>query len=301
MVKAIRLLPIWFLLFVSMAARGADTKDIDCFIDCIVSSEDIYEKSPVTFTLTLFSEVADVSFYQNLSSFNFKNLNVDAVNKFEFAGKSYRKQVKGKTYYCFPLEAYSVVFPTKGTYSLDKLDFKVGIACPVIVNDPFWGRIRSSEIKEKLISVEKFSVKVKSLPVAPSGFNFSGAVGEFSIDAYLTSNNIYLNEEAVIVFVIKGNGILPANVMPVYANAFGNGLRLKSVSDSRSVRYYAKEPVSELRLECSFIPESSQDLEIGPIKLGYFDPSVQKYVTAQSKPLKINVKSSVSKKQSITI
>ena len=295
------LLAILFCLPAVCADSPARDKAPELFIECVLGDDVIYERQPVSAVITLFSTSPDVASADPVSEV--------ALNKGEFAslqpvspaGRSYRKTIKGVEYYCYPLRAFMFSMAEEGSYSLDHGMFDVAVSIPQVVNDPFWGKVRTSKLESYKVPVRKSSFKVKSLPNPPESIDFSGSVGKFSIETVIPKGNIYVNEEATAVIVLRGTGLIAEQTMPEYRGAFSQGVKLKSVSESRTAAYDNGVMISELHLECTFIPTSSADAQIGVVSFDYFDPETKKYVKAESTPVKIDVKSSVAKRQSLSI
>lgn len=290
------------MVFISVhAAVSANTETPDLFITCDIGDKSVFERQPVSLNVTLYSSTPDIRYARKSADISLSSGEFATLQPVDNPGSAYRKVIDGKQYYCFPLEAYIATFADNGSYRIKQRSFEVGVSYPVVVNDPFWGRIRSSETKNFEIPVKDCRFKVKSLPNPAADFNFSGSVGEFSVETILPPGDIFLNEEALAVIVLRGTGMIAAHTMPEYREAFGGALRLKSVSESRSEAYDNGKLVSELRLECTFIPKETENARIGEVSFDYFDPVKCKYITARSKPLNVKVKSTVSRREKMSI
>lgn len=296
---------LFALLLCSFSAKAADIKDSkalpEMHIECVMAQQNCYERQPVSVVITLFSTSPDVV--------NARVLQNVELNKGEFAtyqtvkpaGSPYTQVKDNKKYYCFPLDAFIFTMPEKGKYSLQNGKYRIGVQVPSIVNDPFWGKIRVMKTEETILDVEKKSLTVKTLPAPPANIHFSGSVGEFSIETILPHGDIYVNEPATAIVVLKGTGMIADSTMPVYLDAFTENISLKSVQESRTAAYDHGRLVSELHLECTFTPSAKDGVKIGEIYFDYFDAAQGKYVRAKSKPVVVNVKSSVSKRKHIEI
>lgn len=273
----------------------------DLFIDCVFSENTIYERQPVSVVITLFSSTPDVETASAITEPKLSKGEFSTLQQVQPAGNAYRKLIDGKEFFCFPLKTFVFTIDEKGSYELSDGEYKIGIAIPVVINDPFWGRVSSSEIKDYDVPVKKSSFKVKSLPKQSQNASFSGSVGEFKLETVLPRGDCFVNEEATVYIVLRGTGMIAESVLPEYRNAFGEDLKLKSVSESRTEGYDNGKMVSELRLECTFIPLKSGEISIGESYFDYFDPSAGKYVKTSSKPIKVLIKSSVSKRESLSI
>lgn len=303
MVRRLFAIVVFFVSFISIvSAQTVRIGDSDeMFISPELSEKQIYERQPLSIVVTLFSTSPDIAGAEVITPVGIDHGEFSTCRSVNNPGSPYVKEIHGKRYYCFPISAFVITMNEKGNYELEGGEYSIGVSVPVIVRDPFWGTHRSSEIKTYTIPVGQASFKVKSLPKVPAGVNFSGSIGEFTVETVIPRGDIIVNEEATAYVVVRGKGVIDESVMPEYRNAFQNGLRLKSVSENRTEGYDNGEVVSELHLECTFIPETCDNVEIGEVSLEYFNPKTGKYEVARSAPVKVNVKSSVVKRESIEI
>lgn len=290
-----------FICFVSICTHISAVEKPDIFISYNCQDKTYYERQAFPIILTLYSSNPDIAYANKSSNLILKKGSFETIKRIEPIGNAYKTTLNGKSYYCFPLEEYLVTLDEKGSYEFLKRNYEIGISYPVIVNDPFWGRIRSSEIMNYVIDVNKCNFKIKSLPNPPVDFNFSGSIGDFKVETIVPKGDIIINEEATAYIIIRGKGTIASKSLPEYKEAFKGNLKLKSISESRNEIFENGEVISELRLECIFIPTSSENVEIGKVKYDFFNPEKEKYMTIESPIVKINVKSSVIKRESISI
>lgn len=273
----------------------------DLSVELRVSSDVCYEQQPVSLVLTLVSSTPDVAFADVVKSPELKKGEFSSVQRVSPAGRPYEEEISDRKYYCFPIETYLVTLSDKGKYEVDGGECSIGITYPIVIDDPFWGRRRSSEVRRFSVPVKKASLKVRELPSAPSGIDFSGSVGRFSIETVIPKGDIFINEEATAIVVLKGTGMIAESTLPEYRDAFKSGMKLKSVSESRDISFENGEMVSELYLECTFIPVAKDDVVIGEVTFDYFDPLAGEYRTARSKPVRVEVKSTTSKRERLAV
>lgn len=288
------------ILMIAFCGYAAEEKPV-LAIECEVAAKSIYVGQAVPVSVVLISSSPDIEYANPSGILSLKNGKFDYFKRFNSHARAYSKEEKGQKLYYFPLENYIISFDKKGNYEITDRFFDVGVAYPVIINDPFWGRVRSSEVKSFDVPMNKLQIKVKDLPNPPSNFNFSGAVGEFNVETIVPKGDIFVNEEATAYIIVRGKGKIENSAMPQYRAAFSDGLKLKSVSESRNEFLENGELVSEIRLECTFIPERDINLKIGKAKFDYFNPLTGKYSTAESSPVEVKIKSTVSKKDKISI
>lgn len=273
----------------------------DLFIECVMSHSSCYERQPVPAVITLFSTSQDVATADPIALPKLNRGEFATFQPVQPAGSAYKEQRNGKVFYCYPLYAFMFSMPEKGKYSLEGGEYKIGVQVPVVYHDPFWGNVRGHQMKEFRVPVKKCSFSVKVLPAPPAEADFSGSVGNFEIETIIPPGDIFINESAKAVVVLRGTGMIAESTMPVYLDAFSDGVSLKSVQESRTAYYDHGRMVSELHLECTFIPTKIEDTSIGEIYFDFFNPDTGKYQRAKSRPVKINVKSSVLRRQHIDI
>lgn len=300
--KKVFLLIYLLALCLPVLAKPADEgkKGPELEVVCVVPDREFYEREPIPVTVTLFSSVPQIASASELEPMRLKKGEFATFQTVEPAGSGYRKQVDGKTVYCFPLKTFVVSFADKGKYELTGGEYSIGVPYNVVIDDPFWGPRRTTRVKEQKVSAQKKTIKIKSLPVPGDDIEFSGSVGKFVVETIIPPGDIFLNEEATAIIRLRGNGVIAEHTLPKYIEAFGDGAKLKSVSESRTAAYDHGELVSELQLECTFIP-TRKDAVIGEASFDYFDPEKGKYVSAKSKPVTVKVKSATAKSEMMQI
>lgn len=299
-----RLYTYLFLICISVLSVFAKNTDKDnpvIYIEYSTDNPVSYINQVISVTLTLYSSDPEVAFAESRQNISLKKGMFASIRKIDRRSSPFRKVVKGVELYGFPLETYLISFDKTGNYEFAERSFEVGISYPIIVNDPIWGRIQSSEIQNYSIPVKNFSIKIKDLPNPPAGSHFSGAVGQFNIETFVPKGDIIVNEEAVAYIIVKGTGHFESSTLPEYREAFSDGMKLKSVSENRSEYIENGKLISEIRLECTFIPERENNVKIGKVSFDFFDVNTGKYTTVVSSPVDVKIKSSISKRDRITI
>lgn len=261
----------------------------------------LYEHEPVLLTLYLRTPELDVRGVKETKACRLDKGNFSYMSGASFDSRGHMEEKDGRRWYVYPVACYAMALDRPGKYKLGGGSYAVDIAIPVIYNDPFWGKIQSVEVERIEVPVKEVEFKVSALPDNRGDSEFSGAVGNFSVDVTVPPGDIYLNEEAIALITVKGEGWLSENVLPEYRGAFGNNVRLKSFSENR--RHYVENGhmMSELQLECSIIPSSRENAVIGPVKIEFFNPASGLYETAESEPVKVTVKSIAGKSPALDI
>lgn len=265
------------------------------FIKYNLSKNEFYAGESVILSAQLYSPSPDVvdikgeplQAIDSVSGFD----NFDTMFKISDTQRFHLAKVNGVEYYVYPLFKYAVQSTAVGPRKWTGEKCSVAIRVPAVVNDPFWGQIRTVKTEWIPIKNDTLYYKVKDLPLAADYEEFSGAVGNYKISLSLPVGNIVVNEVASALITISGEGIIPETVLPDYQNAFKNGIKLKSVEETTDMEYRNNVVISNKTLECEFMPLRRDNCEIGVVKLCFFNPHTGKYEIAESQPIKINVKS----------
>lgn len=261
----------------------------------------LYHREPAVLTLYLWTpgyEIRDVrkSKSSSLSKGKFSFLQrADIITEPRIVEKD------GKIWYVYPIDSYAIAIDKAGKYDLHGGRYIVDVAVPQIYDDPFWGKMQTMRTERIEVPVSPVQIEVKDLPQTDGNSDFSGAVGDFDVTVNVPPGDIFLNEEATAIVTVVGKGWLNNGTLPEYHDAFRNGTKLKSFSENRI--QYLKDGVliSELQMECTFIPTSKDNAVIDPIWIEIFNPETGTYEIVKSKPVKVKVQSIADKAPEIDI
>ena len=216
--------------------------------------------------------------------------------------KSYENvRIRDRQFYKIPVDCFVGSVADKGKYEVEGPVYAVTVSRPVIYNDPVWGRMRSSETHRYELKGADYKFSVSALPDAGKFTSFSGAVGNFDVRTVVPRGDIIVGEDAVAYVIVEGEGFLGDDIMPEYRSAFGNGMRLKSVSPSRESYMSDGRLMSRITIECTFIPETRENCEIGPVSFEFFNPKSKSYESVKSGSVPVEVKSSTIRREAIDI
>ena len=130
-------------------------------------------------------------------------------------------------------------------------------------------------------------VTVKPLPTAGKPANFNGAVGKFSIEAFLEKTNFSSSEPGKLSINISGAGNLhlltaPEIVWPKGLEGFD--AVVKENFDDRQV------PLTGAKaFEIPFTVDGEGNYQIPAIQFSYFDPTAERYFSISTKPIAFTV------------
>lgn len=176
-----------------------------------------------------------------------------------------------------------LLFPQRsGTLELDPL------ALDVIVRQEVRGRsnniwdIFGGGYRDARVTVKSRPVKVEILPVPEAGKpeNYTGGVGNFSIEATISKEKVKTDEAVTLKFVVSGKGNLklleqtkpkfPADI-EVYDPTVTDKIITSATGMSGSRTY-----------EYLIIPRQAGEFKLSSFGFSYFDPSKKSYVSLES-------------------
>jgi len=143
-------------------------------------------------------------------------------------------------------------------------------------DDPFFDNVQ--EVPTKL-ATPPLTIHVKPLPSgAPEGF--TGAVGDFSVEASLSSQEIEVNEALSLKITIRGKGNLPllgepkVNLPPDHD--------LYDVNRSLNTSTSGNRISGSVSFEYPIVARHAGRFRIAPIQFAWFDPTKEQYHTAST-------------------
>lgn len=140
--------------------------------------------------------------------------------------------------------------------------------------------------RDTRLTTAPITVSVKPLPVpAPDGFH--GAVGHFSIDTNLDTNQVKINEPVTLIVEVSGRGNfsnLPDPEMPVLNNwrAYES---TSTVNSQLNDGHFQGNKITEQLM----VPGNAGEFTIPAISYTYFDPELSDYHTVSSEPMVVHV------------
>jgi hypothetical protein len=158
-------------------------------------------------------------------------------------------------------------------------------------NLPFGMNMGTTERRKQVVKSQEVKVKALPLPTEGKPAHFSGAVGDFSISATATPNELSVGDPLAVDITIDGSGnfeaLNPPSLMPP------DGWKAYPPR-----RYNVDGPIdpnitptAQRRIGYSmvFVPEKVHS-ELPAFELSYFSPTQKKYVAARTQPIALRIK-----------
>lgn len=243
------------------------------FLTAEVSEENPFLNQEVVLTVKLYAR--DYSILHRLRNYqepDFNNMVAKYVSE-KLDDDEKQVLVNGVTFIQKVLARY-VLFPQKqGEIEIDPFSINVLIS----------GYYGAENVQ---LTSDPVSMKVRGLPSGKPD-NFSGAVGNYKLNASLSKKEVKANEAVNLEVEIVGSGNLntlktPEIPIPEHIESFA-----PKKKDAIEVRPSGmKGAVVENHV---VVPHYGGEYKIGPILFNYFDPTKEKYITLQTKAFELSV------------
>lgn len=261
------------------------------FIRAVADRQKVLKGEQVTVTYKLYTRM-DISSPQisKLPSYQgFWAEELETASRITFStevidGKQFRVGVLKK----------AALFPTQtGTLSVTPFELLIPVMVPKqrrrgdifdeFFNDPFFNQAQTVEYKA---TSNVLKINVLPLPSENVPASFTGAVGNFSLNATLDRNTVKQNEPVTLKYVISGTGNIKLTDLPELKLPAGFEKYDAKISEqiSRSGRISGQKTIEYL-----VVPRIQGEKEIPAIEFSYYNPSSNKYVTLTSPSFKLNI------------
>jgi BatD DUF11 like domain len=265
----------------------------DLFLRLQVNKANVFVGEPVVATLKVYTRVS-LAGYEDLRLPPFNGLWKEELELPQQVNLE-REEVNGVPYNVGTLKQY-VIFPQRaGQLHIDQVEMDCIVrqqqqrrrdpqGDPFGMLDEFFGG-RYQNIR-KSISSPPVKLQVKALP-SPQPAGFSGAVGDFHLEASLDKTSIKANEPINLKLKISGTGNLKLAEAPklqfpadfeVYDPKASDALRLSTAGYSGSKT-----------LEYLVIPRSHGSFDLSELNFAFFNPQKGTYETRTVGPFHIEV------------
>lgn len=248
------------------------------FIQVEVDKTEVYEGEQVTASWYIYTrgqmESLDRLKFPDLKGF-WKEI-IEEVPSIQFS-----EEIINGVVYKRALLASHALFPIKaGTAVIDEYKIKSRVRMP----SQSFGGFGFGQAYEYTKSSARVKIHVKPLPTEGRPADFSGAVGQFEVNASVDNPSVMVNQPFSLKVRFEGTGNaklieLPAIEWP----------KTVEVYDTKSEAKFFKNGRSYKEFEVLLIPREEGELKIPPISVGTFDPQAKKYVHRETQELILQV------------
>ncbi|MDR3226781.1 MAG: BatD family protein [Prevotellaceae bacterium] len=265
--------------------NSANNNGADIFIRIIPSRTSLYRGDKLTATLKLYYSLSPQT---DIGYKNFKLPSFDGFWKTDIenaAQSPVRENINGKIYETQVLMAWTLSPQKTGVLQIAPADITWLIRKQVRLN-MFMNDVEESQKQTKSPVV---TINVKDMPSgAPS--SFTGAVGNYTMTASLSKDNVTANDAVSLNVKISGNGNFSLIGEP----------QLKLPPDFDTYDSKKTLTANSVNFEYFLIPRSAGTFTIEPVVFSYFNPSDENYRTITSNPMVIDVEKDLNSQQQVT-
>ncbi|WP_395751409.1 BatD family protein [Prosthecobacter sp.] len=229
------------------------------------------------------------------------------VNKSDFAIPRFPQQAETSDTLINGI-AYSIITYRSTLSALHAGDLKVGPATSELVFDvintqrqgqrqvppgmplPFGMFMGEAETRKQVVKSQEVKMKVLPLPTEGKPDTFSGAVGDFSINATATPNELKVGDPLAVDIIIDGTGNFEALNPPSLVPPDGWKAYPPRRYNADGMMDPNAPPASQRRIGYAmiFVPEKVH-AQLPPFELSFFSPTQKKYVSARTSPIALRI------------
>jgi hypothetical protein len=264
--------------------RGQQTGEI--FVEAELSRPSVYVGEQVVLTYNLYTQMAimglEVDKQPKLTGFWVEDVQMPKEPQWK------ETTVEGKKFYVFEIKK-SILFPTKpGKATIEPATFSMAVRASSDPFDSFF--LRTTDTVRR--SSKPVTLDVKPLPLDGKPRNFSGAVGQFKLEAKLDREEIAAGEPLTLDIILEGQGNLKTVEVPELPTP--NGFRTYDPKTEEKYRAGDSGFGGEKRWEYVLVPSTAGRYQLGPLDFAYFDPARKAYVELKAGPLRLDVETATA-------
>lgn len=256
--------------------RARPQEPVEIFVTAELSPESAYVGQQVVLTYKLFTPATvagiDLERGPQLTGFWVENVPPPVETHGEV------KAVDGKKFTVFDVKK-SYLFPAKeGKVVIEPATFIMAVRDSA---DPF----RQSDAIRR--STKAVTLDVKPLPQAGRPKSFSGAVGEFRLDAKLDKDRVPAGSPLTLSITLSGSGNVKTAAPPALPPLVDFKTYPPKVEDS--VKPETSGFRAQKKWEHVLVPNSVGKQNLGPVRFAYFNPATERYVEVETSSLSVEV------------
>ncbi|XHR28153.1 MAG: BatD family protein [Chthoniobacteraceae bacterium] len=163
------------------------------------------------------------------------------------------------------------------------------------LNDPLFNQAFNVQ-QQVTIRPGSVEMEVKPLPTAGKPADFSGAIGQFTLETKAAPTRVKAGDPVTLTAVVKGIGSFDRMNAPTTADVPG----WRAYPPSGKFQQDDAVGISGAKtFETALIPEEKQ-AELPPVTFSFFNPSSGKYETLKATPIAVNVEGALPPTSPVT-
>jgi len=151
--------------------------------------------------------------------------------------------------------------------------------------DPFFDSFLS-ETKTRILVTDKRNLKIIKYP-QPRPFDFTGAVGDFELNAEIDRESVKANEGVTLTIILKGTGNIGLFSLP--ETKFPESIEVFPPTENFDKDGFRNQITGSQEWEYVLIPRQEGSMIIPMVQMSFFDPKSQTWKRANTDPIQITV------------
>lgn len=243
----------------------------DTFVTAELDKTQAYVGEQILFTFRLYSAVSLADAQLKLPEFK------EFISEELIKERQFETQIQGRRYAVN--EWRLALFPTQaGKLNTGSASVTASVPIPIYpndtFNDPFFQRFAMRhQLEEKTFATKNLEIEVKPLPTPPP--DFSGLVGDFSLDSKLDEDRLMTGETLHYSITLQGKGNIREGTLP-------------KVADTPYFKVYPATPKVEedktlaglggkKTFSYAIVASRPGNATLGPFVTSYFNPKNESY------------------------
>lgn len=257
------------------------TGNDDLFLKVELPNDKIYQHIPFYYVIKLYTKYDGIRNFDFLEMPEFKSCKF--TDTYDVSSRYMIEEHNGQKYATCIAEKFEVTPLKSGKLKINKGKYDIYIDMPMYYDDPFWGRIATTQTQRYTIDIPEISFFVESLDKEiPT--EFDGIIGEFNISSKISKYNPKINETIILSYIIAGETKGVENLIEKKI--------LNLSSDNFEIRVNKNiENLPEGFKKCEYYitPRIDSVLTIPIISVTYFNPETKNFETVKTKEFNIVV------------
>lgn len=271
-------------------ADAGALSDEDLYITSTANKTEVWQDEPVLITTRIYTRVN----LEGISSVKQPELRNFVVEELPAQSGNIQweiQNINGRTYRVGTFSQRVIYAQTSGRHTVEptSIEFLIRQRQARQSNSIFGDFFDSYRTVKKNVRSKPISIQVKALP-SPRPANFSGIVGNVTLNVSASKTEAKVNDGITLKAVISGTGNHrlarnPEFQVPTDFDVFDPQV-------TNSIIQTAQGGKGTRTVETLIIPRHSGAFEIPAVTYSFFNPSTGRYQTLEGKPISINVERS---------
>ncbi|ASB50529.1 BatD protein [Alkalitalea saponilacus] len=266
---------------------GGTLTDEDIYITMTANKSEVWQDEPLVVTTRIYTRV-NLEGISDVRQPELRNFLVEELESESGSIQWSMENIRGRNYRVGTFNQRVLYPQTTGRITIEptSIEFLVRQRQARQSHSIFGDFFDSYRTVRKRVSTDPINIQVKPLP-SPRPANFSGVVGNISLNVTASSTDVKVNDGITVRAEISGTGNHRLARNPQFN--FPPDFDIFDPNISNNIRQTAQGGRGTRTIETLIIPRHAGTFEIPQVEYSFFNPSTGRYQTLRSEPITINV------------